>query len=400
VVDPRDERIVYVGTNLALLRSLDGGASWSEVTWTPRTANVSSIAIDPADPDILYVSNFERTARSVDRGETWELLPAPGTSAFPVVRASSVNAARSHRLLVAISADGLYQIDIQPDLEITAQTPETPVAYGRPVTLTYTVRNKGPFDATNVSTRIGLSGSATDVVTTASSGACTRPTTAVVCENRVLRVGATATITVTFTEPASGDLQVLATAQGAQPDAAAGDNATTSNLAVREVADLSVSAAGPASVTEGDTATYTITVENAGPNSATAVQVAFRAATGLGIATVTPSAGSCSTASSTITCNIETLTASDSATISVATTAVAVGSFQSTLEVSSSGSDPVASNNSASIATIGAARPPPPPPPPPPSSGGGGGGGGSLSLRALIALLALSLARCRKVWQV
>ncbi len=396
VVDPRDDRIVYAITTQSLWRSRDGGESWLQIIWAPVNRGLWGFAIDPTDPDILYAANFERTARSVDAGATWEALPAPDDFPFWDPRALSVDAARPHRLLLAANGDGLKQIDIQPDLEITAQSPATPVGYGQPVTITYTVRNKGPFDATGVRTQVGLSGSATGVVATMPNGTCTGPATAVVCESRILRVGATTTVTVSFIEPAAGDVRIPATVEGAQPDAITTDNSTASDLVVKEVADVSVTATGPASVTEGDTATYTITVSNAGPNSANAVQVAFRAATGLGIATVTPSAGTCSTASGTVTCNIETLAASANATITIATTAVGVGSFQSTLDASSSGTDLVMSNNARSIATTGAPKPPPPPPPPPPASSGGGGGGGSLSLMALVALLVLSIARSRR----
>jgi len=390
VVDPRDERVVYVTTNNGLFRSADAGSSWSELRWASSINEyASAIALDPIDPDILYAANSARIARSVDAGTTWELLRTPSDFPYWSVRALSVDALRPHRLLVAASGNGLQQIDLEPDLEITAEGPSGAIGYGRPIALTYTVRNHGPFDATQVRTRIGLGSSAADVTATTSNGSCARDGAAVICTSHVLRVDAVATIAVTFTEPAAATFRVPAAVEAAQPDTVNGNNAADLDVVVAEVTDLVVTATGPSNVVEGNVATYTLTVANTGPNSATAVRVIFQPAAGVSIASVTPSTGSC-TGTAPVTCSIESLPAAGSATVSIETGALGLGTFQNTFSVSGDGTDSISTNNDGSIATMGTAKPVPPPAP-------SGGGGGSSSPTALLALLALVLMRERRV---
>ncbi|WP_349261108.1 DUF11 domain-containing protein [Povalibacter sp.] len=306
----------------------------------------------------------------------------------------SVDALRPHRLLVAADGDGLQQIDLVPDLSIAAQGPTSVIGHGRPVTITYTVRNRGPFDATDVRTTIGLGSGATNVVATASNGTCSRSGSAVVCSERALRVGATATITVTFAESATGSFRIPAVLEAAQPDLVAADNTASVEVTVAEVADLSIAATGPSNVNEGGTSAYVLTITNVGPNGASAVRMTFQPPAGLSIASVTPSTGSCeSSGSGPVTCTIGALAASARATVSIASGVLAVGTFQSTFEISSDGVDLTMGNNSGTITTT--VTKPAPPTGSGSGSGGGGGGGGSTSWWMAIALLGLSMARGR-----
>ena len=93
-VDPHDQRVVYVGTKpVHLHRSEDGGDSWSEVVtlqslpedvkrqwWgptPPHDGHVFDILVDPDDPRLLYLClEHGGVVRSLDRGETWEDVSA------------------------------------------------------------------------------------------------------------------------------------------------------------------------------------------------------------------------------------------------------------------------------------------------------------------------------------
>lgn len=89
-VDPHDQRVVYVGTSpVHLHRSDDGGETWNEIVslqsipeefkrewWgptEPHDGHVMKILIDPDDAQCLYLClEHGGVVRSLDRGETWE----------------------------------------------------------------------------------------------------------------------------------------------------------------------------------------------------------------------------------------------------------------------------------------------------------------------------------------
>ncbi len=89
-VDPSDERVVYAGTApVHLYRSEDGGDTWEELPgllalpeevrkrwWTPyapHTGHVREVFVHPDDPSTLYLClEHGGIVRSLDRGASWE----------------------------------------------------------------------------------------------------------------------------------------------------------------------------------------------------------------------------------------------------------------------------------------------------------------------------------------
>ncbi|HET7489533.1 MAG TPA: S8 family serine peptidase [Acidimicrobiales bacterium] len=148
------------------------------------------------------------------------------------------------------------------------------------------------------------------------------------------------------------------------------------DLAASRAADVSVAATGtPSNVAVGDTVTYTATVSNAGPASATAVTLADYLPSGRAT-TATSSQGTCSTAGAAVTCQLGGLAVGASATVVVTAVPGAAGSFASTFAVSRAEGDGNRGNDAATVTTsVGAEviAPPAVPPgkdaPPPPGSG-------------------------------
>jgi len=71
VVDPRDERLIYVGTQQGLYVTRDGGASWQR----PLTGFAYTVRLDPSNPDRVYaVVGAGTLARSDDRGQSFVTL--------------------------------------------------------------------------------------------------------------------------------------------------------------------------------------------------------------------------------------------------------------------------------------------------------------------------------------
>jgi len=72
-IDARDSKIVYAATsNYGILKSSDGGSTWTLINQGLGSYTHHAVAIDPSDPDILYVGAWGGgVSKSVDRGIHW-----------------------------------------------------------------------------------------------------------------------------------------------------------------------------------------------------------------------------------------------------------------------------------------------------------------------------------------
>ncbi|MEU8319494.1 DUF11 domain-containing protein [Nonomuraea sp. NPDC048881] len=123
-------------------------------------------------------------------------------------------------------------------------------------------------------------------------------------------------------------------------------------------ADLAVTVTDSADpVTPGTPVTYSVTVTNNGPRSATGVSaVTTLSGVARTIGSATPSQGSCAIAAPTVTCPLGTLAAGASATIAITVTPTAVGTLTATTNVSGTEPDTDPANNSdAGNTTVAAA---------------------------------------------
>ncbi|MBK6405965.1 MAG: DUF11 domain-containing protein [Holophagales bacterium] len=119
-------------------------------------------------------------------------------------------------------------------------------------------------------------------------------------------------------------------------------SATTADLQVTKTASA-------ASIQPGDYVTFTITVTNNGPSTATGVTVTDPIPTSLTYVSATPSAGSCSYSAPTVTCSLGSLANGASATITLVATGTAVGLPVNVATVAASQVDCVPANNSAGV---------------------------------------------------
>lgn len=119
------------------------------------------------------------------------------------------------------------------------------------------------------------------------------------------------------------------------------------------LADLALTvAAAPTTVAVGAPVTYTITITNNGPSSATGVtftDVLPLGLSGAPVTVTTPSQGSCSQSQATITCNLGSLANGATATVTITATAngAATGTLVNTPSVAANETDPNTANNSA-----------------------------------------------------
>ena len=117
------------------------------------------------------------------------------------------------------------------------------------------------------------------------------------------------------------------------------------------VADVSVTKAGPATADGATSMAYTITVANAGPQSATNVVLTDTIPAGTTFVSATPSQGTC-TGTTTTTCNLGSLTSGGSATVTlIVTSPLSTGPITNTATLTATEIDPVAMNNTSSVTT-------------------------------------------------
>jgi photosystem II stability/assembly factor-like uncharacterized protein len=67
VVDPSQPRTLYATSDRSLIKSTDGGQTWSQ----PIIGSDGPIAIAPSAPNVLYAEVYGRLRRSTDGGATW-----------------------------------------------------------------------------------------------------------------------------------------------------------------------------------------------------------------------------------------------------------------------------------------------------------------------------------------
>jgi photosystem II stability/assembly factor-like uncharacterized protein len=229
VADPNDEQILMVGTNEGAFRTVDGGASWM----TQTTGPVSAVAIDPLDSRIIYFGSLGETGpvlRSVDAGATYQNLMADYYVGGPAV-SLLIRTEQPDRIIASMAGNGVRAFSISPDLQVTAG-PNGSVAPGTQASFTFTVTNRGPFDATSIRLEALLVGAATGISATSSNGSCTVVASAITCNAGVLRKDATFTVSLFGTPSEPGTLRADATVSARQPDSSSSNNSASSTLTV------------------------------------------------------------------------------------------------------------------------------------------------------------------------
>ena len=162
------------------------------------------------------------------------------------------------------------------DLSLTKTDSPDPVTTGGTLTYTIAVNNAGPNDASAVKVEDTLPAGTTFVSATGTNWNCNHLSGTVTC-NRTggnLAPGAAPNITIVVTAPATAGTITNSATVSSPNDNTPLNNTDTESTTVANNADLSITKSdGVTSVTAGDgiTYTYTITVNNNGPASATGV---------------------------------------------------------------------------------------------------------------------------------
>jgi photosystem II stability/assembly factor-like uncharacterized protein len=103
-IAPSAPQVLYAEDGGRVLRSADGGATWAQQsTWTE---GFDAFAVDPRDPNTVYVSTADSVYRSSDAGVHWTRIRSggPGVEIFVL----AIDARDSRRLFVGGLRTGVY----------------------------------------------------------------------------------------------------------------------------------------------------------------------------------------------------------------------------------------------------------------------------------------------------
>ena len=188
----------------------------------------------------------------------------------------------------------------EADLAITKVCkPDDELPAGETGTCTIFVDNLGPSSARDiVLTDTNLSdGDFTIGTITPSQGSCSGPVDGVItCELGDLdpatpSTSGRATVEIEVTADEDVDINDVANVTSPTPDPDPSNNQAEESISVQAIADLSIDKDGPATATAGTDITYTMTITNDGPSTATGVIIEDNLSAGVDILSVTASGG-------------------------------------------------------------------------------------------------------------
>ena len=245
---------------------------------------------------------------------------------------------------------------IQADVTIEKSADPTLTVAGDEVTYTVTVTNNGPADAENVV----VDDSLPDGVTFVSTDGCIEDDTVggvPECSLGTLAADASVSYTITVTVDAeSGTIMNTVTVSTDTPESNPDNNEASAEIlvAAEDEADLSISKADDIDpIVAGNTLTYTLTVNNAGPQTAANVVVTETLPAGVSFVSTNGCVEDAS-GGGVPECSLGTIAAEDSAsyTITVLVDEDTQGTITNTATVTSDTEDPDLSNNAVSEETL------------------------------------------------
>jgi uncharacterized repeat protein (TIGR01451 family) len=241
------------------------------------------------------------------------------------------------------------------DLSLSKTVDSTSVFNGDTVTFTLTVQNAGPSSAQNVTVSDPIDPGLSVVDAESTQGSCDLT---VSCSLGTLAADSTATITITATVLARDTtISNSASVSSSTPDPDLSNNSDSASVTVLGTADLSIVKTGTANPTQGSAESYTLTIANAGPDTAHGVvvndsipsQFTATSATGGGFSCTLPGG-----AGGTVACTLAALAPTGGSPVQITITGtLAAGSAGQSIAdaatISSNTADPDLTDNTATF---------------------------------------------------
>lgn len=312
--------------------SVDGGTSNPCSTST----NIVTCAVGTLDPDSIVAVNLTATASTAGSftvsSEVTTTTNDPNTSN---------NTASITTTVIGVS-----------DMQILVVADQSSVDIGDNVTITATLTNAGPDDATSVRVGTTIPEAVNLVSVTPSAGTCgdIDEDRGVACDIGNIASGNTATVTYVATVADSGSIAWVVETSAYQTDSDPTNNAAEANFTGIANADLELGQSVSAgSLTEGSDVEVRYTVTNHGPQPATGVTLTVTLPSEWNQSSLTASQGSCTLAGLTLTCDLGDLAVDGVASVTIKGTVHRVITISFSATVSSNENDPDTGNNTKGI---------------------------------------------------
>lgn len=361
---------VQAGNNITYTQVVtnSGPSAATSVTLTNALpANTTAVSLTGPAGWTCTLATYTCTDPSLASGApatiTYVVTVNAGTAAGTAINeTATVNTAVTDPNLANNSATAadVVATATQADLIMTNTASPTSVAAGSNVTYTQSVTNNGPAAATTGMTITEITPPNTTFVsmTPPAGWTCgTLPavggTGTITCtDGSALAVNGTASFALVLQvgsqTPSGTNITdtVTATSANVVPNLTTNTASATVVVANANSADMAIVKTGtPNPVTEGTPLTYTLTVTNNGPASATNVTVTDTLPSVVTYLSTNTTQGSCSEAGGTVTCLLGTMANAAVATVSILTLPGAPGVVSNTATVSADQTDPNLTNN-------------------------------------------------------
>lgn len=240
------------------------------------------------------------------------------------------------------------------DLRIGLSDAPDPVFIGSNLVYTINVTNFGPSEAKGTVINHTLPSSVVFVSAFASQGGVSFSGGTLVANVGNLPIAGRATVTVNVIPTLAGNITSSATASSNEPDPDTANNtATTSTQVNPPASDITVGLLdAPDPVLVGGTLTYTVSVTNKGPSTASNVTVTNTLPVSVAIHSATPSQGAVFISGNLVIFNFGSLTNGGRASATISVTPTAAGNITATAVARASQIDPVLANNTSSATTV------------------------------------------------
>src|SRR6185503_14243940 len=240
------------------------------------------------------------------------------------------------------------------DLAVSIVDSPDPVMLGSNVTYTVTVANVGPEVGLGVQLTTTLPGGMAFVSASTPQGACSNGAGSIACDlGSILRSNPVA-VTIVATAIGLGAQTVTAQASGSVVDFNQANNTVVTSTFIQANADLALAMVTTPPVANVNQAlTYTLTVDNLGPNHANGVIVTNMLPPGVNFLGFNASQGACSEAGGIVTCALGPIQSGGQASVVVVISAPsAVGPLVANAGVSAAAPpDPNLANNQVTLTT-------------------------------------------------
>ena len=220
-------------------KTTNRGGSWTDISGNLPNLKVNDIAVDPDVPNTLYIATEQGVYSTADGGNTWNLLGA----GLPNVTVTAIKLHRPTRILRAATF-GRSAWDLQlAAVASPVALSTTSLSFGNQAaaqTVTLTNNGTAPLTLYSVTAPSGFSQSNTCGIQLQAGGSCS------ITVSFVANVSGSYSGNITVTDDAPGEPQLIAV--------------TGTGIGLPDFSLAIPSGSSPATVTRGQTASYTLIV--------------------------------------------------------------------------------------------------------------------------------------------